>query len=112
MSERKLGFFVQIKEDDPADGGINRRNTLSISRIKFESDVPPRREAKKTVLVQALFTGVSIVQAAYCVWHFGIFDRRRRASGRSGLGSVALSSLFSTCNGLSSISELFGSTAP
>ena len=33
VSERKLGFFVQIKEDDPADGGINRRNTLSISRI-------------------------------------------------------------------------------
>jgi len=31
VSERKLGFFVQIKEGDPADGGINRRNTLSIS---------------------------------------------------------------------------------
>ena len=33
MSKRKLGFFVQIKDDDPADGGINHRNTLSISRI-------------------------------------------------------------------------------
>ena len=29
MSERKLGFFVQIKEDD----NFNRRNTTSISRI-------------------------------------------------------------------------------
>ena len=35
VSERKLGFFVQIKEDDPADDGINLRNTLSISRIKI-----------------------------------------------------------------------------
>jgi len=35
VPERKLGFFVQIKEGDPADGGINRRNTLSISRIKI-----------------------------------------------------------------------------
>ena len=43
MSERKLGFFVQIKEGE----NFNRRNTLSISRIypppnlgglKFESD--------------------------------------------------------------------------
>ena len=33
VSERKPGFFVQIKEDDPTDGGINLRNTLSISRI-------------------------------------------------------------------------------
>ena len=29
MSERKLGFFVQIKEDE----NFNHRNTLSISRI-------------------------------------------------------------------------------
>jgi len=29
VSERKLGFFVQIKEDE----NFNRRNTLSISRI-------------------------------------------------------------------------------
>ena len=31
VSERKLGFFVQIKEDE----NFNRRNTLSISRIKI-----------------------------------------------------------------------------
>ena len=31
VSERKLGFFVQIKEDED----FNRRNTLSISRIKI-----------------------------------------------------------------------------
>ena len=29
MSKRKLGFFVQIKEGE----NLNRRNTLSISRI-------------------------------------------------------------------------------
>ena len=50
----------KIKEDDPAFSGINRWNTLSISRINpavggIESDVPPRRETKKTVFVQALF---------------------------------------------------------
>ena len=31
VSERKLGFFVQIKEDE----NFNRRNTLSISRLKI-----------------------------------------------------------------------------
>ncbi|MDY6973388.1 MAG: hypothetical protein SV775_13830, partial [Thermodesulfobacteriota bacterium] len=31
VSERKLGFFVQIKEDED----FNRRNTLSTSRIKI-----------------------------------------------------------------------------
>jgi hypothetical protein len=31
VSERKLGFFVQIKEDE----NFNHRNTLSISRIKI-----------------------------------------------------------------------------
>ncbi len=31
VSARKLGFFVQIKEDD----NFNYRNTLSISRIKI-----------------------------------------------------------------------------
>ena len=31
VSERKLGFFVQIKEGE----NFNRRNTLSISRIKI-----------------------------------------------------------------------------
>jgi len=31
VSERKPGFFVQIKEDE----NFNHRNTLSISRIKF-----------------------------------------------------------------------------
>jgi len=31
VSERKLGFFVQIKEGDD----FSRRNTLSISRIKI-----------------------------------------------------------------------------
>jgi len=31
VSERKLGFFVQIKEGE----NLNRRNTLSISRIKI-----------------------------------------------------------------------------
>jgi len=30
MSERKPGFFVQIKEDE----NFNRRKTLSISRLK------------------------------------------------------------------------------
>ncbi len=30
-AERKLGFFVQIKKGD----NFNRRNTLSISRIKI-----------------------------------------------------------------------------
>ena len=31
VPERKLGFFVQIKEGE----NFNRRNTLSISRIKI-----------------------------------------------------------------------------
>ena len=44
VSERKPGFSVQIKEGDPADGGINRSNTQSISRTNpaiggIESDV-------------------------------------------------------------------------
>ncbi len=34
VPERKLGFFVQIKEGE----NFNHRNTLSISRVKFESD--------------------------------------------------------------------------
>ena len=31
VSERKLGFFVKVKEDQ----NFNRRNTLSILRIKI-----------------------------------------------------------------------------
>ena len=48
MSERKLGFFVQIKEGE----NFNRRNTLSISRIRIVSLT--QIWAKKTVFVQAL----------------------------------------------------------
>ncbi len=48
MPERKLGFFVQIKEDDPADGGINRRNTLSISRIEIWAWRPAAGDEKNS----------------------------------------------------------------
>ena len=53
VPERKLGFLVQIKEGDPADGRINRRNTLSIWRIKIWvwGRYRRKRELRKKVAV-------------------------------------------------------------
>ena len=48
MPERKLGFFVKIKEDE----NFNHSNTGSISRIKIWSLT--QILAEKTVFVQAL----------------------------------------------------------
>ncbi len=38
MSERKLGFFVEIKAGDPAMAGLTAGIYRNISRIKFEAN--------------------------------------------------------------------------
>jgi hypothetical protein len=38
MIERKLGFFVKIKEDDPALAGLSTGILVVFRGLKFESD--------------------------------------------------------------------------
>jgi len=57
VPERKLGFFVKIKEDDPPPnfGGLTTVILIVFRGLKFESDAESLTQilAEKTVLVQA-----------------------------------------------------------
>ena len=39
MPERKIGFFVKIKEDDPALAGLTTDILIVFRGLKFETDI-------------------------------------------------------------------------
>ena len=54
VSERKLGFFVEIK----ADENFNRRNIFKY--FEDQNLSPTQISAKKTVFVRALFSHINL----------------------------------------------------